>query len=145
MKKEFIFSICLFLLIFCLTSCAVITDYADAALQSGLEYVFTTKSYRLYRDFYCNYELGMDKQEVLDKLGYPEAYYNNSGNQYYRSTFRTDAERETYYECALDDGSTLWYYTCYRLKDPADPYGLTVHFDSEGKVTTVSFKIIKGG
>ena len=64
----------------------MITDYAEAIAQSGLEYVFTTESYRLYRDFYYDYEIGMDKQEVLDKLGYPKSYYNDSGKLYYRSS-----------------------------------------------------------
>ena len=145
MKKAFKLSICMLLIVFCFTSCSMITDYADAALQSGLEYVFTTKSYRLYRDFYCNYEVGMDKQDVLDKLDYPESYYNKSGNLYHRSSFRTNEERETYNQGVLDDGSTLWHYTCHRLKDPADPYSLTIHFDSEGKCTSVSFKQIPGG
>ena len=143
MKKALKLSICLLLIVFCFTSCSMVTDPDEDILQIGLEYISSTDSYKLYLNFCYSYKVGMDKQEVLDKLGYPEIYYNVGGNIYRSYGLRSDEEREAFKEGVLDSGSTRWYYTCYKERDPAEPYTLKVCFDSEGKVTSVSFRADK--
>lgn len=136
MKKIIKLSICFILLVACLTSCTnPITMLEDR--------LFYTKSYVLYRDFHQDYKVGMDKEEVVEQIGYPDRYRDADGNVY-RHNYR-EQEREDFNKGALSDNVVIWSYDCYQLRDPANPYCLKVYFDSEGKCTNVTFEIVKGG
>ena len=131
MKKIIKLSICFILLVACLTSC---TDLLNS--------LNTTSDYRLFSDFYKNYEVGMGKQEVFEKLGYPVASIDTDGNRHIQNY--SYENREAFKEIIMNSSSIEWQYTCYELPDPANPYCLTVYFDSEGKCTDVTFEIVKG-
>jgi hypothetical protein len=53
--------------------------------------------------------------------------------------------KEAFEEIIMSSNSVEWRYTCYEYSDPANPYSLTVYFDSEGKCTNVEFEPIPGG
>lgn len=141
MKKTFKLGICLLLLVCCLSSCCLIPDYANSILDIGLDYLFCTQSYILYRDFYQNYESGMDKQEIADRIGYPEYFIDIYGRRHKDNA----PDEEAYEKSAVSDVSVTWHYSCYMYSDPAYPHTLTIYFDSEGRCTSVSFEMIKGG
>ena len=132
MKKSVKIIICLLLLVTCLTSCSELLNSLN-----------TTSDYRLFSDFFQNYKVGMDKQEVFEKLGYPVVSIDTDGNKNIQNY--SYENREAFKEIIMNSNSIEWQYTCYELPDPANPYCLTVYFDSEGKCTNVTFEIVKGG
>ena len=128
-KKTFVLIICLLLTVTCFASCT--------------EHLFTTQEFRLYRYFSENYKVGMDKQGVIKRIEYPDSYRDVDGN-YYRWNYTEDS-KEDFNKGALDDTVAEWYYTCYELKDPANPYSLSVYFDSDGRCINVEFEVVPGG
>ena len=133
MKRIITLSICLLLIVVSLTSCADL--FSD---------LFTTSDYRRFRKFSQNYKVGMDKQDVFEKLGYPESStdVDSKKSNYYDYSYE---DREAYKEIIMSSNNVRWFYSCYELPDPANPYSLLVYFDSEGKCTNVKFELIKGG
>lgn len=104
-------------------------------------FVGTTKEYRTYKSFAERNQLGMSKQEVFDKLGCPDGCKDPDG--YYHSVIFED--RETFEAGISADMSTEWYYDCYELPDPANPYRLEIAFDGEGRSESIEFDYIPGG
>jgi outer membrane protein assembly factor BamE (lipoprotein component of BamABCDE complex) len=130
MKKIIILTCCLLVIVVSFTSCAKF--FSD---------LFTTSDYKLFRNFSQNYKVGMDKQDVFKKLGYPESSTDVDGNtQNYKY-----GDKEAFEEIIMSSNSVEWRYTCHEYSDPANPYSLTVYFDSEGKCTNVEFEPIPGG
>ena len=132
MKRIITLSICLLLIVVSLTSC-----------EDLFSNLYTTSDYRLFRKFSQNYEVGMDKQEVFEKLGYPNASIDVDGNRHIQNY--SYENRETFKEIIMNSNSVKWCYSCYEFPDPANPYSLIVYFDSEEKCTNVEFTLIKGG
>ena len=131
MKKIVKLGICLLMLVACLTSCSGLLDSLN-----------TTSNYRLFRDFSQNYEVGMDKQEIFEELGYPVVSIDTDGNRHIQNY--SYENREAFKEIIMNINSIEWQYTCYELPDSVNPYCLTVYFDSEGKCTNVEFTPIQG-
>ena len=85
----------------------------------------------------------MDKQDVFEKLGYPDISIDVEGNTQFR-TFSNE-NREAFKGIIMNSNSVKWRYSCHEFPDPANPYSLTIYFDSGGKCTNVEFVPIKGG
>ena len=101
---------------------------------------FLTKDYRLYQSFVRHHKEGTQKQDILEKLGYPEGY---SDGEYYHGI--PYADRESSDELILDSGVKSWTYTCYKYSDPAEPYRLEIYFGDDGTSEYVEFDYITGG
>lgn len=103
--------------------------------------LFTTSEYRTYQSFANNHRAGMEKQEILDKLGCPDGYVDAQGN--YQAIKRAD--QESFKDNLSADTSTTWVYECWKRPDPADPYRLKITFDADGKSKGVELAIVPGG
>ena len=129
MKKIFSTIICLLLVLSCLSGC--------------VDSLFTTQEFKQYQSFSKNYKVGMKKERVIKRIGYPDSYRDLDGNNY-RWNYRED-NKEDFQNFAFDDTVSEWHYDCYELSDPANPYRLHVYFDSDGKCTNVDFEAVRGG
>ena len=103
--------------------------------------LFTTAEYRSYQSFADNHKAGMSKQEILDKLGCPDGYYDMQGN--YQSI--KPADQKSFEENLAEDSSDAWVYECWKRPDPADPYRLKITFDAEGNSESVALTLVPGG
>ncbi len=112
-----------------------------ALLTGCTDTLFTTAEYRAYQSFADSHRAGMEKQEVFDKLGCPDGFFDAQGN--YHGISRT--ERESFEENHAEDCSTAWIYECYKQPDPSDPYRLKITFDDEGKSVSVELTLVPGG
>lgn len=127
MKRITALCTCLVLLALCFTGCA--------------DVLFTTAEYRSYQSFAKNYKAGMEKQEILDKLGCPDGYVDAQGNY---QTIR-HADQESFKANLSADTSTTWVYECWKRPDPADPYRLKITFDADGNSISVGLMLVPGG
>ena len=66
MKKLFITIICLLLVLSCLSGC--------------VDSLFTTQEFKQYQRFSKNYKVGMQKESVIKRIGYPDSYRDLDGN-----------------------------------------------------------------
>lgn len=96
--------------------CILVILLAVLLLTGCTEDLFTTAEYRAYKAFAEKHTPGMEKEEILQKLGDPDS-----------------RRRE------------VWVYECYELPDPANPCRLTILFDGEGKSTDATFVFVPGG
>lgn len=103
--------------------------------------LFTTAEYRAYQAFAGKHNAGMERQAVLDELGYPDGYYDMQGN-YQRIPY---ADQESFQEILLTNLSTAWIYECWKRPDPADPYRLKITFDTEGNSESAELTLVPGG
>ena len=103
--------------------------------------LFTTAEYRTYQTFAEKHDVGMEKQAILDELGYPDGYYDVQGN--YQSILYAD--QESFEEILLTNLSTAWVYECWKRPDPADPYRLKITFDAEGSSERAELALVPGG
>jgi outer membrane protein assembly factor BamE (lipoprotein component of BamABCDE complex) len=101
----------------------------------------TTKEYRLYQSFAEMHKAGMEKQEILKKLGCPDSYIDAQGN----NQSIKHADRESFEKTLSSDRSTAWFYDCYQFSDPANPCRLKITFDTEGKSVRAEFDFVAGG
>lgn len=104
-------------------------------------FVGTTKEFRTYKSYAKRNELGSSRQEIFDKLGYPDGIRDSDG--YYHSVMFED--REAFEAGISADTSTEWYYDCHELPDPANPYRLRITFDGEGRSENIEFDYVPGG
>lgn len=109
-------------------------------LLCGCSEIFVTPTYRSYSAFANGKHVGTNKQQVLDKLGYPDASYDGEGN---RQSIPY-AEREQNKDKYMDESSTVWVYECYKYSDPRDPYRLFITFD-EGECIKAELEMVEGG
>ena len=103
--------------------------------------LFTTAEYRAYQVFAGKHNASMERQAVLDELGYPDGYYDMQGN-YQRIPY---ADQESFQEILLTNLSTAWIYECCKRPDPADPYRLKITFDTEGNSESAELTLVPGG
>ena len=118
--------------------CAVILIVA--LLSACADQFYTTTSFRRYQSFAERYKLGMDRQDVIDKLGIPDSYRDEEGEYHKVPVMEEDAFKEI----LLKEG-TEFVYTCHKYRDPADPYRLRITFNDEGKSADLEFEQIGGG
>ena len=109
--------------------------------EDAVDNLFVTDDYRMYNSFYKHYKDCTDKQTVLDKLGYPEAYFDALGSL----VNIPYSEREEYEEELMSSDGTVWSYSCHKYSDPAEPYRLKITFNEEGKSVGIEFQLIPGG
>ena len=100
-----------------------------------------TKTYRSYEAFAAKHKPGMEKQQVLEKLGCPSGY-RDAQNDYHA---RGNDNREQFEQDILAADATTWFYACYKFSDPADPYLLRIVFDAEGKSVSAELVVVYGG
>ena len=113
-----------------------------ALLLSGCtDMLFTTAEYRSYHAFANKHKAGMEKQEILDKLGCPDGYVDAQGN--YQTI--PHAEQDSFVDLLLTDSVTAWVYECWKRPDPADPYRLNITLDQNGKSTSAELTLVPGG
>lgn len=103
--------------------------------------LFTTAEYRTYQSYADKHKAGMEKQEILDKLGCPDGYVDAQGN--YHAIARVD--QESFEENLAEDNSAVWVYECWKRPDPADPYRLKITFDADGKSKSAELTLVPGG
>ena len=101
----------------------------------------TTAEYRRYQSFVDKHKAGMEKQEILEKLGYPNGYVDAQGS--YQTIKHADQER--FKEHLSADTSTIWVYECWKRPDPADPYRFKITFDADDKSKSVELMLVPGG
>lgn len=118
--------------------CAVVL--VVALLSGCTDLFYTTSSFRQYQSFVNGYKPGIDRQDVIDKLGLPDGYLDADGE--YHNIPVTEAE--TYTEALLKEGA-VFVYECYKYRDPADPHRLRITFNKDGKSAAVEFERIGGG
>ena len=113
-----------------------------ALLLTGCaDMLFTTAEYRSYQSYANKHKAGMEKQEILDKLGCPDGYVDAQGN--YQTI--PHAEQDSVVDLLLTDSVTAWVYECWKRPDPADPYRLKIAFDQDGKSTLAELTLIPSG
>ena len=113
-----------------------------ALLLSGCaDMLFTTAEYRSYHSFANQHKAGMEKQDILDKLGSPAGFVDAAGN--YQSI--PHAQQDSFTYLLLDDSVTAWVYECWKRPDPADPYRLKITFDQNGKSISAELTLVPGG
>lgn len=110
-------------------------------LSGCADMLFTTEEYRSYHSFANQHKAGMEKQDILDKLGSPAGFVDAQGN--YQSI--PHAQQEVFTDLLLDDSVTAWVYECWKRPDPADPYRLKITFDQNGKSASAELTIVPGG
>lgn len=103
--------------------------------------LFTTSEYRSYQSFVDQHKDGVEKQEILDKLGCPDGYWDALGN--YHTIARAD--HESFEKNLEEDNSTAWVYECWKRPDPADPYRLKITFNIEGQIESAELTLVPGG
>ena len=115
---------------------------ASLLLCSCTEYAFTTSSYKKFKSFAdSRNSIGLDKQEVLAKLGYPRSFTGADGELNEVDISNKEASKAE----LLDSGESVWVYECHKYSDPRDPHRLKVTFDSDEKISEITFSIIGGG
>ena len=114
---------------------------ASLLLCSCMEYAFTTSSYKEFTSFVKRHKGGMEKQEVFERFGYPDAFYKADG-EYQGLDYRN---REEFKDEILGEYKTTWVYEFWKYDDPRDPYRVFITFDSEGKTTSVEMTAVGGG
>ena len=113
-----------------------------ALLLTGCaDMLFTTAEYRSYHSFADRHKSGMEKQEILDKLGCPDGYVDAQGN--YQSI--PYAEQDNFADLLLTDSVAAWVYECWKRPDPSNPYRLKITFDQYGKSTSAELTLVPGG
>ena len=114
---------------------------ASVLLCGCMEYAFTTSSYKKYKSFAdSRHYLGLDKEDVLAKCGYPRSF-TIGGESKQVDVSDKEASRDE----LLGDGKSVWVYECYRYSDPRDPHRLKITFGDDGKTEIVTFSIVGGG
>lgn len=115
---------------------------AATLLMTGCtDMLFTTSTYRSYQRFASGRHVGLEKQEVFEKLGYPDGCRDAEGN--YTSLPYTD--REACDEIMYSGDAKVWVYECYKYRDPRDPHRLEVSFDGEGECQAANIAQVGGG
>ena len=102
----------------------------------------TTQEYKELKKIYESYENGKEytKETLFEQIGDPEYYQYKAS---YNSLFNEEKQKRK--EELFDENTSEWYYDCYELPDPANPYSLVVTFDSDGTVTEMEFEAVIGG
>ena len=100
----------------------------------------TTSEYKTLSSFADRHSPGMTPQAVFDELGYPDGYVGTDG-LYHPVEY---AQREQEKDALLTDGK-VWFYECWKYRDPADPYRLKVSFDNQGLSATAELIAVPGG
>ena len=126
MKKVIVLCACLLVAVMCL---------------SGCQGVGTTSKYRAYSAFAQSHKPGMSKEKVFEKMGCPYSYRDDQGNF---MVIDTD-DRGDFEDSISAETAAIWYYDCYELPDPANPYRLTVVFDENGKTVSAEMNAVLGG
>ena len=121
-----------------LSVCAVLL--AVVLLSGCTDMFYTTSSFRRYKSFADRYKPGMDRQNVIDKLGLPDGYWDAEG-EYHKVSVR---DKESDKEALLKEGQ-VFVYNCHKYCDPADPHRLRITFSNDGKSVGVEFERIGGG
>ena len=103
--------------------------------------LFTTAEYRCYQSFVDKYNAGIEKQEILDKLGCPDGYVDAQGN----NQSIKPADQKSFEENLAEDSSDAWMYECWKFPDPAEPYRLKITFDADGKSESAELMLVHGG
>lgn len=110
-------------------------------LSGCTDTLFYTNEYNSYSYFAKQNKIGIKKQKILDKFGYPDAYLDTNEN--YQSIPYT--EREDYKDELFSSDGYIWSYDCCQLPDPANPYRLQITFDENGKSIANEFDQVPGG
>ena len=121
--------------------CLLVILLAALLLTGCADMLFTTSEYRSYQSFADKHKAGMEKQEILDKLGCPDGYVDAQGN--YQSI--KPADQKSFEENLAEDSSDAWVYECWKRPDPADPYRLKITFDADGKSKSAELALVPGG
>ena len=114
---------------------------ASLLLCSCMEYAFTTSSYKEFTSFAKRHKGGMEKQEVFERFGYPDAFYKADG-EYQGLDYRN---REKFKDEILGEYETTWIYSFMKYRDPAGPHRIHIVFDSEGKTVSAEITEVGGG
>ena len=114
---------------------------ATLLLTGCTDLLFTTSTYRTYQGFVSGRHVGLEKQEVFERLGYPDGCRDGSGN-YTSLPYR---DRDACDEIMYSGDAVVWVYECYKYRDPADPHRLEVSFDAEGKCQAAHMAQVGGG
>lgn len=128
--KKFLYT---FLLIFMIISLLGCTD--------SFSY---TRKYNSYNNFAKKDKIGIIKQNILDRFGYPDDYCDLEEN-FHSLPYINNENSEEYKAILLNNDSHIWIYECYMFPDPANPYRLKIVFDENGKSTENIFEIVEGG
>lgn len=125
MKKVFIFVLVVLALI------GVIVCY-------NFDYIITTGEYKRQLSVFEDIKDGdsISKSEIVEELGLPSSCYKNGG------WIRVQGEDSV---SCYDSDVTKWNYTCFKNRDPANPYRLTIEFNQKGKTIKSTFEAIPGG
>ena len=121
--------------------CLLVILLAALLLTGCADMLFTTSEYRSYQSFADKHKAGMEKQEILDKLGCPDGYVDAQGD-YHNIPY---ADCESFEENLTNDNSAMWIYEYWKRPDPADPYRLKITFDADGKSKSVELMLVPGG
>ena len=120
----------------------IILIAASLLLCGCMEYAFTTSSYKKYKSFAeSRHNLGLEKEEVLTKLGYPRSFTGADGELKTVDISNKEASKDE----LLGAYESVWRYDCHQYPDPSNPHHLIITFDSEGNTSAVSFSIVGGG